>query len=210
VAKKMRSRDVAEGRFMRTLFNLLLLLALLLVAACNRVKKEQPPQAPSPVAQDSPTPQSKSSHPNQVSVSIGKTSPEIARLKPRFIEAYSPASVKLERTDSMPQGFPTTPQTPDESPQAGMKWLVVIVELDATQGEVSVPINKIRIADQSNRTYRLISFGGSDSDTFTDLREMDKYKMVEPPKLMIRSPTASKQTMLFAVASKAQGLSLEF
>ena len=64
--------------------------------------------------------------------------------------------------------------------------------------------------DQSNNTYRLVSFGGSDSDTFTDLREYDKYKMVEPPKLIIRSPTVSKEKMLFAVASKAQGLSLEF
>jgi hypothetical protein len=195
---------------MKTLLNLLLLLALLLFAACNRVKKEQPRQASSPVAQESPTPQSKSSHPNQVIVSIGKTSPEIARLNPRFIEAYSPASVQLLRTDSMPQGFPTSPQTQDESPPAGMKWLVVIVELDATHGEVSVPLNKIRIVDQSNRTFRLISLGGSDADTFTDLREMDKYKMVEPPKLIINSPTASKQGMLFAVASKAQTLSLEF
>lgn len=195
---------------MKTLLNLLLLLALLLFTACNRVKKEQPRQESSPVAQDSPTPQSKSSHPNQVIVSIGRTSPEIARLKPRFVEAYSLASVKLLRTDSMPQGFPTTPQTQDELPPAGMKWLVVIVELDATQGEVSVPLNKIRIVDQSNRTYRLISLGGSDSDTFTDLREMDKYKMVEPPKLILKSPIASKQGMLFEVASKAQGLSLEF
>ena len=93
----------------------------------------------------------------------------------------------------MPQGFPTSPQTQDESPPAGMKWLVVIVELDAMQGEVSVPLNKIRIVDQSNRTFRLISLGGSDADTFTDLREMDKYKMVEPPKLIINSPTAASR-----------------
>lgn len=190
--------------------NSLFLLVLLLFAACNRVEQQQPRQTSSPVPQVSSTPQNKASHPNQVTVSIGRTSPEIARLNPRFVEGYSPESIKLMRSDSMPQDFPTTPQTQDESPPAGMKWLVVIVELDATQGEVTVPLNKIRIVDQSKKAYRLISFGGSDSDTFTDLREYDKYKMVGPPKLIIRSPTKSKQSMLFAVASKAQGLSLEF
>ena len=195
---------------MKTLLNLLLLLALLIFATCSRIEREQPRQTPSSTPQESTTSQSNVPHPNQVTVSIGRTSPQIARLNPRFVEGYSPASIKLERTDSMPRGFPTTPQTQDESPQAGMKWLVVIVELDATKGEVSVPLSKIRIVDQSNNTYRLVSFGGSDSDTFTDLREYDKYKMVEPPKLIIRSPTVSKEKMLFAVASKAQGLSLEF
>lgn len=195
---------------MKALHNLLLLLTLVSFAACNRVEKEQSRQTPSPMPQASMTPQNTSSHPNQVSVSLGKTSSEVARLNPRVTEAYSPASVRLERTASAPPGFPTTPETQDESPQPGMKWLVVVVELDAIQGELSVPLSKIRIVDQSKRTYRLISFGGSDSDTFTDLREMDKYKMVEPPKLIMRSQATSKEKMLFAVASKAEGLSLEF
>ena len=195
---------------MRTLQNLLLLLALVLLAACNRVEKEQSRQALSPTPQASTTPETRSSHPNQVVVSMGKTSSAVAPLNPRVTEAYSPASVKLERTASAPPGFPTAPEAQDESAQPGMKWLVVIVATDATQGEVSIPLSKIRIVDRSKRAYRLISFGGSDVGTFTDFREYDKYKMVEPPKLIMHSPAAGKQNLLFAVASKAEGLSLEF
>lgn len=91
-----------------------------------------------------------------------------------------------------------------------MKWLVVSVETDTAQGEVTLLLSKIRIVDQSRKTYRLISYGGSDAGWFTDFREYDNYKMVEPPKLIMQSPVAGKQNLLFAVASKAEGLSLEF
>lgn len=89
-----------------------------------------------------------------------------------------------------------------------MKWLIVIVQIDAAQREVTIPIGKIRIVDQSKKPYRLVSFGST--ATFTDFREYDKLRMVEPPRLIMKSPAAGKEYLLFALASKAEGLSLEF
>ena len=195
---------------MRILRSLMLLLALVTFVACKHEQTEQSRQTPSPVPQASATPETKAPHPNQVSVSLGKTSPEGARLNPRIAEAYSPASVTLQRTAAAPAGFPGAPEPQNESPPPGMKWLIVIVETGSAQGEVSLPMSKIRIVDQSKKAYRLISFGGSDTGTFTDFREYDKYVMVEPPKLIMHDPVATRQNLLFAVASKAEGLSLEF
>jgi hypothetical protein len=195
---------------MRTFHSLILLLALVTCVACKREATEQSRQTPSPAPRASATPETNSPHPNQVSVSLGKTSSEAAPLNPRIAEAYSLATVTLERTAAAPAGFPGAPEPQNESPPPGMKWLVVIVETGTAQGEVSIPLNKIRIVDQTKKAYRLISFGGSDAGTFTDFREYDKYKMIEPPKLIMKSPVATKQNLLFAVASKAEGLSLEF
>jgi hypothetical protein len=196
---------------MRTLRSLVLLFALVPFVACKHEATEQSRQAPSPAPQASVTPETKSPHANQVSVSLGKTSSEAAPLNPRIAEAYSLATVRLARTAAGPPvGFPGAPEPQDESPPPGMKWLVVIVETGTAQGEVTIPLNKIRLIDQSKKTYRLVSFGGSDAGTFTDFREYDKYKMVEPPKLIMKSPIAGKQNLLFAVAAKAEGLSLEF
>jgi hypothetical protein len=143
-------------------------------------------------------------------LSLAKISAETARLNPRIFEAYSPETVKLDRTAFAPTASPNSTEAREESPPAGMKWLVVTVDHDAAQGEVSIPMKQIRITDRSNRAYRLISFGGPESKTFDDLREYDKYKMVAPPKLVMQSPVAGKQSLLFAVASKSDGLSLEF
>jgi hypothetical protein len=195
---------------MRTVHSLILLLALVPFAACRREATEQSRQTPSPAPQASAMPGTKSPHANQVSVSLGKTSPEAGRLNPRITEAYSPEKVTLERTAAAPAGFPGAEPPREESPQPGMKWLIVIVELDAIEGEFSLSLNKIHIVDQVKKAYRLVSFGGSEAGTFTDLREYDKYKMVEPPKMIMRSAAASKQSFLFAVASKAEGLSFEF
>lgn len=187
-----------------------LLLAMpLVLAGCSRTEKEQPTKAsPSPQAQATESP-NKAPHPNQMTVSLGRTSSDIARLNPRIFEAYSPESVKLQKNSSLAPGMPETPETKSESAPDGMKWLIVTIELDATQGEVSISIMGIQVIDGSQRKYRVISFGGSEGDTFFDFREYDKYKMVSPPKLMIRSPSVSKQNMLFAISSKAAGLRLE-
>lgn len=195
---------------MRILQSLMLLLALALLAACNRVATEQSRQVSSPTPRATSTPAAPPVHPNQVAVSLGKTSPEAMPLNPRIIEAYSLATVKLDRSAAAPVGVTTTSEPRDESPQSGMKWLVVIVQVDAAQGEVAIPIGKIRIVDQSRKIYRLVSFGSTDSGPFMDFREYDKLKIVEPPKLIMKSPAAGRQYLLFAVGSKAEGLSLEF
>lgn len=195
---------------MKILQSLLLLLALALLAACNHVATEQSRPASSPMTQAASTPLAQPAHPNQVAVSLGKTSPEAAPLRPHIIEAYSPAAVKLDRSAAAPVGVTSTSEPQNESPQSGLKWLVVIVQVEAAQGEVAIPISKIRVVDQSKKPYRLVSYGGTDTDTFMDFREYDKLKMVEPPRLIMKSPAAGKQYLLFAVGSKADGLSLEF
>ena len=196
---------------MRHIQSVILLFALIAFAACKRETTEQPRQASSsPTAQASVSPETRSLHPNQVPVSLGKTSPEAAPLNPRIAEAYSPASVMLVRTaGTAPSGFPGAPEPQKESPPPGMKWLVVIVETGAAQGDVSIPLNKIRLVDQAKKSYRLVSFGAG-AGTYTDFREYDRYKMVEPPKLIMKSPIAGKQDFLFAVAAKSEGLTLEF
>jgi hypothetical protein len=196
---------------MKTVASLILSAALLAATACKQSSTEQARHEPTPAPRTTVSPQSADSpHPNQVAVSLGKTSTEAAPLNPRIAEAYSPASVTLERTAAAPSGFPGAPAPQNESPPPGMKWVIVIVETGAAQGEVSIPLSKIRIVDQTGKAYRLVSFGGSAAGTFMDLREYDKYKMVEPPKLIMKSPIAGKQNFLFAVAVKAGGLQLEF
>lgn len=155
--------------------------------------------------------EAKSPHPNQVSVTLGMTSANAARLNPRVAEAYSPASVTLEGTAiESPTSFPRAPEPKSKVPPPGMKWVIVTLDMDAIQGEFSIPLSKIRIVDKSKRAYRLVSFGGTQVDSFMDVREYDKYKMVEPPMMTMRLPTATKQNFLFAVAVKAEGLTFEF
>lgn len=195
---------------MRSLQIGLLSSALVAFAGCNRQPTGQVRDNSSPTPQSSTTPETKVPHPSQVAVTLGQTSAEAAPLNPHIAEAYSPDRVTLERTAAAPSGFPGAPEPKEEAPPAGMKWVIVIVDLDAIQGEFSIALNKIRLVDKSQRPYRLVSFGGTQNDTFTDLREYDKYKMVEPPKMIMKSRTASKQSFLFAVGAKAEGLSLEF
>lgn len=195
---------------MRIFLGLFVLCALVPFVGCKREATEQSRQTPSPPPSASAAPQKDMPHPNQLTVTMGKTSPESAKLNPRVAEAYSPDKVTLERTAAAPSGFPGAPEPKEEVPPAGTKWVIVIVDLDAIQGEFSIALNKIRLLDKTQRPYRLVSFGGTQNDTFTDLREYDKYKMVEPPKMIMKSRAASKQTFLFAVAAKAEGLILEF
>lgn len=197
---------------MRTLYILILLLVFAFFAACKQQTIEpKPTSTPSP-AQASTTPATTNApHPNQVSVSLGKTSTESAKLNPRIAEAYAPEKVTLERTAmGPPAGFPGAAEPQTEAPPAGMKWVIVLVDLDAPKGEFSLPLNKIRMIDQSNKPYRLVSFGGTEGDKFTDLREYDKYQMVEPPRMIMRSDKPTKQNFLFAVPAKAEGLKFEF
>ncbi len=198
----MRDRTVLLMTLLSTIF--------VFVTSCGRAVSEQPRPNASPAVPAPTTVQREASHSNQVTVTLAKISPETARLNPRIAEAYSPDTVKRERTASAPNGFPGSTGAREESPQPGMSWLVVIVDHDAVQGEVSIPISQIRIIDRANRSYRLISFGAIESDTFEDLREYDKYKMVAPPKLVMQSPAVGKQSLLFAVAKKSAGLVLEF
>ncbi len=196
---------------MRVFRGLLLLCVLLTLVACKREATEQSRQTPSPSPRTSVTTETKTAHPNQVPVSLGKTSPEAAPLNPHIAEAYLPESVMLVRTaTTAPAGFPGAPEPQKESPPPGMKWLIVIVETGAAQGDVSIPLNKIRLIDQAKKPYRLVSFGAGETGTYTDFREYDKFKMVEPPKLIMKSPIAGRQDFLFAVAAKAEGLTLEF
>ena len=195
---------------MRILQSLMVLFALLLLAACNRVANEPSPKASSPAPLATTATTAQPAHPNQIAVSLGKTSSETAPLKPRVIEAYSVTTVKLDRSGAAPVGVASTAEPKDESAPSGMKWLVVIVQVDAVQGEVTIPISKIRILDQTKKIYRLVSFGSSDTNAFMDFREYDKLKMVEPPKMIMKSPAAGMEYLLFAVGVKAEGLSLEF
>lgn len=198
---------------MRTLYFLILLLLFAFFAACRQQTTEQKTAAtPSPVASASTTPANITSpHPNQVSVSLGKTSTESAKLNPRIAEAYAPEKVTLERTATgPPAGFSGAPEPQTEAAPDGMKWVIVLVDLDAPKGEFSLPLNKIRMIDQANKSYRLVSFGGTEGDQFTDLREYDKYQMVEPPKMIMRSDKPTRQNFLFAVPAKAEGLKFEF
>ena len=196
---------------MKAAYIILLLLVLAFFPACKQTARQPAqPAAASPTPATSKTETPKSPHANQVPVLLGKTSPEAAKLNPRIAEAYSPEKVQLQRAAAAPAGFPDAREAQNESAPPGMKWLIVIVETGAAEGEVSLALSKIRIVDQAKRPYRLVSFGGSDAGLFTDFREYDKYKMVEPPKLIMKSPVAGKQDFLFAVAAKAEGLSLEF
>lgn len=198
---------------MRTLYFLILLLVFAFFAACKQQTTEQKATAtPSPPAQASTTPANTNSpHPNQVPVSLGKTSTESAKLNPRIAEAYAPEKVTLERTGmGPPAGFSGAPEPQTEAAPGGMKWVIVLVDLDAPKGEFSLPLNKIRMIDQANKSYRLVSFGGSEGDKFTDLREYDKYQMVEPPKMIMRSDKPTRQNFLFAIPANAEGLKFEF
>lgn len=190
----------------------ILFLALVALTACKQPTTEPARPSPTPTTQTSTTPATTASpHPNQVTVSLGKISAEAGKLNPRIAEAYSPGKVTLERNAmGPPAGFPGAAEPADEAPAAGMKWVIVLVDLDATQGEFSMALNKIRLVDQSGKPYRLVSFGGSEAGKFADLREYDRYKMVEPPKMMMRSDKPTKQNFLFAVPAKAEGLQFEF
>lgn len=95
---------------MRILRGLMLLLALVLFAACKHEATEQARQGSSTTPQASVTLETTSPHPNQVTVSMGKISSEAARLNPRIAEAYSLATVTLERTAAAPAGFPGAPE----------------------------------------------------------------------------------------------------
>ncbi len=194
---------------MISLRNFTLLLVSLLLTACSQSPQQQSNQSPPSKPQEPEQAQNNVSPSEKVIVSIGKTSPDVARLKPRFVEAFSPPRIKLQKDISSPLSSQSASQTQDELPPEGMKWLIVTIELDPAQGEVSIPINRIHLVDDSKRKYKLISFGGSDSSSFMDFREYEKYKMTEPPKLIIRSSVSSKQTMLFVIASNAAGLRLE-
>lgn len=191
--------------------SLMFLAVLVLFVGCRSAKEEQPMQPASASTPESTASQDAepSPHPNQVTVVLGPTSPEVARLNPRIVEAYSPETVNLTRNTSVAPGIPETPETKSESAPDGMKWLIVTVELDPTEGELSIAMNNIRMIDGAKRKYRLISSGGSGAHPFTDFREYDKYKMLSPPKLIIRSENVSKQNMLFAVSTRAQELRLE-
>ncbi|MDQ5846003.1 MAG: hypothetical protein M3539_11995 [Acidobacteriota bacterium] len=196
---------------MRTIHCLVLVLGVTFFAACKQTAMQPAQQLSSPAPLATAAPETKSTHPNQVAVSMGKISSEAAPLNPRIAEAYSPEKVTLLKTVAAPSFYMDTPPAPKvESAPPGMKWLIVIVETGAAQGEVSIPLNKIRLVDPTKKAYRLVSFGAGDAGTYTDFREYDKYKMVEPPKLIMKSPIAGKQDFLFAVAEKAEGLSLEF
>jgi hypothetical protein len=189
-----------------------LLFTLIILGACKQqtTQSGRPSSPPTPTASSTPE-GSSAPHPNQVAVTLGKTSAESAKLNPRIAEAYSPATVKLEAmSGGPPSGYAGAPEAKDEAPAAGTKWVVVIVNLDAPQGEFSLPLNQIRIFDQANKAYRLISFGGTGDDTFADLREYDKYKMVSPAKMIMKSDKPTKQSFLFAVAANAEALRFEF
>lgn len=190
----------------------ILILGLAALTACKQQTNEPARPSSTPTTQASATPATASSpHPNQVTVSLGKTSAEAAKLNPRIAEAYSPGKVTLERNAmGPPSGFPGAAEPKEEAPAAGMRWVIVLVDLDAPKGEFSLPLNKIRILDQAGKAYRLVSFGGSEADRFMDLREYDRYKMVEPPKMMMKSDKPTKQNFLFAVPVKAEGLQFEF
>lgn len=142
---------------------------------------------------------------------MGKVSATAAALNPRVVEAYSVETVTLEGMGAgPPTGFPGAPESKAEAAPEGLKWVIVLVDVEAPKGEFSIPLNKIRLTDQSKESYRLVSFGGTPADSFADLREYDKYKMVEPPKMVMRSDKPSKQKFLFAVRENAAGLALDF
>jgi hypothetical protein len=187
-----------------------LFFALISFAACKQSTQSTRPSSP-PTPEPSTATETSSPHPNQVTVALGKTSADAARLNPRIAEAYSPATVRLEQTaGGPPAGFAGAAEPKEESPAPGMKWVIVIIDLNAPQGEFSLPLNQIRMLDQGNKVYRLVSFGGTTGDGFADLREYDKYKMVSPPKMIMRSDKSTKQNFLFAVAANAEGLKFEF
>lgn len=186
------------------------LLLLVAFPGCKKQTSSPARTAASPPAKESATPGVKQAHPNQVSVTMGQTSPAAAKLNPRIAEAYSPEKVLLIKTTQASSFYLDVPENKPEAPPSGMKWVIVTVAMDSVESEVSIALSNIRLVDRLHKSYRLISPGGSETETFTDLREMNKYKMIEPPKLIMKSPTASTQSFLFAVAAKAEGLALEF
>jgi len=145
----------------------------------------------------------------QIAVSIRTTGAKIARTNPRLIKASSPAIVKFRIYSGLLLEYPTSEVT-DEFPPEGMKWVIVTIELDPIQEEITLPTTQICLVDDLKRKYQLISSspGGPDSEPFKDYRKRVKQQ-VGPTKIGFTHTTVTKRNLLFAVSVNAKGLILE-
>ncbi len=190
---------------------ILVSLLLLLIACCNQSKQETKGPASAPAPQQAKEIQKPAPPPEEFQVTIQRKAAKFEIFHVRVVRASSPFRVKLSSPMS-PGSLGSAATGHEEAAPNGMKWMIVIVELETTQGELSIPMNRIRLMDETKTKCRLISIGKDEVTPFTDFREYDKYRQVEPPELVIGAAGKTTKTtvaLLFAVSSGAKSFVLE-